>query len=65
MVNKFDNDNIVIVDIEQEVIKIVRNMTAKGNTIKSIINYLAQQGYSNRNGNNFGISEIWKMKKSA
>ena len=40
-------------------------MAAKGSTIKSIINYLSEQGYNNRNGNNFGISEIWKMTKIA
>ena len=62
---KFDNDNIVSVDKEQEVIQIVKNKASRGFTIKSIINYLSEKGYSNRNGNNFGISEIWKMKKSA
>jgi hypothetical protein len=62
---KFNGDNIVKVDNEQEVIQIVKNMTAKGNTIKSIINCLSQQGYSNRKGNGFGISEVWKIKKSA
>ena len=62
---KFNGDNIVSVDKEQEVIKIVKNQADKGFTIKSIINYLSQQGYSNRKGNNFGISEVWKMKKSA
>ncbi len=62
---KFNGDNIVSVDNEQEVIQIVKHMAAKRYTIKSIINYLAQQGYSNRKGNNFGISEVWKMKKSA
>ena len=62
---KFNGDNIVSVDKEQEVIQIVKNMAAKNNTIQSIINYLSQQGYSNRKGNNFGISEVWKMKKSA
>ena len=62
---KFDGDNIVKVDKEQEVIQIVKNMAAKGNTIQSIINYLSIQGYSNRKGNGFGISEIWKLRKSA
>lgn len=61
---KFNGDNIVIVDIEQEVIQIVKEMTAKGHTIHFIINYLAQEGYNNRKGNNFGISEIWKLRKS-
>jgi DNA invertase Pin-like site-specific DNA recombinase len=62
---QFNGDNIVKVDKEQKVIQIVKNMAAKGSTIKFIINYLAQQGYSNRNGNCFGISEIWKIRKSA
>ena len=62
---KFNGDNIVKIDIEQEVIQIVKNKANKGFTIKSIINYLSENGYSNRNGNNFGISEVWKMKKSA
>jgi DNA invertase Pin-like site-specific DNA recombinase len=62
---KFNGDNIVKIDIEQEVIQIVKNKANKGFTIKSIISYLSENGYSNRNGNNFGISEIWKMKKSA
>ena len=62
---KFDGDNIVSVDNEQEVIQIVKHMAAKGSTIQSIINSLSQQGYSNRKGNCFGISEVWKMKKSA
>ena len=44
---QFNGDNIVKVDKEQDVIQIVKNMAAKGNTIQSIINYLSKQGYSN------------------
>ena len=62
---KFNGDNIVKVDMEQKVIQIVKEMTVRGHTIQFIINHLVQEGYSNRKGNNFGVSEIWKIRKSA
>ena len=62
---KFNCDNLVEDDKEQEVIRIIHDLTSRNYTIQGIIIYLDEHGYSNRNGNKFGIPAIWKIQKAA
>lgn len=61
----FNGDKLVSCDKEQKVIDLVKDLTTKGFSINGIINYLDENGYSNRCGNRFGVKEIWTLRKAA
>jgi site-specific DNA recombinase len=50
---------------EQEILNAVAILKAEGHTVRAIVQLLAENGYTNRKGNSFGVSEVWRMSKKA
>lgn len=62
---RFENGMVVEDEPEQEVIRIIHKWTTEGLSISNIINFLAENGYTNRNKKPFGRAEVWKIQKAA
>ena len=50
---------------EQEILSNVATLKSEGHTVRAIVQFLAENGYTNRKGNPFGVSETWRMIKKA
>ena len=52
---------VVKVANEQAVIAKVQKLRAQGHSVRGIVAFLETHGYTNRNGNSFGVKTIWTI----
>jgi site-specific DNA recombinase len=62
---KFEGDNLITDDTEQEVIGKVIELKAQGQSIRCIVAFLKEHGYRNRHNRPIGRSETWTILKKA
>lgn len=62
---RHENGKLVRDANEQNILTAVATLTAQGHTVRAIVKLLAENGYTNRKGHAFGVSEIWRMTKKA